>query len=447
MSKICIEQLAIPSNQSLSSLFESYAHLPYSMLLHSGDSLHINARYDIMVAHPIKVLCSEPSGATTAEQAMLFHQTHLLTKELFEDHHVPDSELPFLVGALGYASYDHGRVLETLPVLNRPEFEAPDFAVGIYSWSVIKDHKTGLSYLCYSDQYPHPTAEELVREQPSESTFALTSDWHSNVSVEQYVQNIARIHAYLKAGDCYQTNYAQRFSAAYVGDEWQAFVKLQKHNQSPFSAFLRFDDYAIVSCSPERFLSCHNGKVETKPIKGTMPRSECAEADDAIKETLQTSSKDRAENLMIVDLLRNDLSKNCQPNSVNVDHLFAIESFPAVHHLVSTISARLKKDVSPLDLLKDAFPGGSITGAPKIRAMEIIEELENSRRHIYCGSIFYYGIRQDLDSNICIRTLLFENQKVYCWAGGGIVLDSVAENEYQETLDKVNKILPVLANQ
>ncbi|XOV77850.1 MAG: aminodeoxychorismate synthase component I [Aestuariibacter sp.] len=444
MYKICIERLSIPSDISISALFETYAHLPFAMLLDSGNTPHMNAKYDIFVANPIDTI-SLVGDTHSADN--LFNQTHSATQQHFAKHEIPLSPLPFLVGAIGYASYDYGRHLEVLPELNEPEYHASEFAVGIYSWSVIKDKESGSFYLCYSNKYPHPDAAKLSQVDSSKvDNFALTSDWKSNVDVQQYHSDIATIHDYLKAGDCYQINYAQRFNAQYQGDEWQAYAKLQHHNQSPFSAFLRFDNYAIVSCSPERFLLCQNGKVETKPIKGTMPRSNAVEQDNAIKQQLQHSEKDRAENLMIVDLLRNDLSKNCQPHSVKVEKLFEIESFAAVHHLVSTITAQLNENVTPLHLLKDAFPGGSITGAPKIRAMEIIEELEGNRRHVYCGSIFYYGIRGDLDSNICIRTLLFENNTVYCWAGGGIVVDSIAEHEYQETLDKVNKILPILAD-
>ena len=185
-------------------------------------------------------------------------------------------------------------------------------------------------------------------------------------------------------------------------------------------------------------------QVETKPIKGTRKRDKDPERDSALSEELLGSEKDKAENLMIVDLLRNDLSKHCEPHSVTVPQLFALESYPAVHHMVSTVLGTLKQRVSPLLLLKGAFPGGSITGAPKLRAMQIIAELEPDKRSIYCGSIGYIGVKNDMDTNICIRTVLAENNHLYCWAGGGIVLDSDIESEYQESLDKVARILPIL---
>jgi para-aminobenzoate synthetase component 1 len=273
------------------------------------------------------------------------------------------------------------------------------------------------------------------------------------MSQEQYTEKLSCISSYLQAGDCYQINLAQRFSASYIGDEWQAYQQLRVANHAPFSAFIRLVDSVVMSISPERFLSVNEQVVQTKPIKGTRPRFNDPIQDQQQIESLLNTEKDRAENLMIVDLLRNDLSKHCQPGSVNVPELFKLESFAAVHHLVSTVTGKLKTSSSVMDLLQGAFPGGSITGAPKIRAMQIIDELEPNNRNIYCGSIGYLGILGDMDTNICIRTLLCEKsseqsnnqQTIHCWAGGGIVLDSNAKDEYQESLDKVSKILPVLS--
>jgi para-aminobenzoate synthetase component 1 len=239
---------------------------------------------------------------------------------------------------------------------------------------------------------------------------------------------------------------AQRFIADFEGNIWQAYCELRNQNQAPFSAYYNLAQGCIASISPERFLRVKDGVVETKPIKGTRPRFSNLEKDKSSAQSLLSAEKDRAENLMIVDLLRNDLSKHCKAHSVKVPALFALESYEAVHHLVSTVTGELIDASSPLELLASAFPGGSITGAPKIRAMEVIDELEPHRRHIYCGSVFYMGYREDMDSSICIRTVLAENNRLHCWAGGGIVLDSVPSDEYQETLDKVSKILPVLAS-
>ena len=274
----------------------------------------------------------------------------------------------------------------------------------------------------------------------------LTSGWHSNMSAAEYAEKFSRVQAYLHSGDCYQVNLAQRFQAAYEGDEWQAFTRLNASNKAPFSAFLRLEHGAILSLSPERFIHLADGMIQTRPIKGTLPRLADADADRQQAETLAASPKDRAENLMIVDLMRNDIGRVAEPGSVRVPELFVVEPFPAVHHLVSTITARLPASRTACDLLRAAFPGGSITGAPKVRAMEIIDELEPHRRNAWCGSIGYVSLCGTMDTSITIRTLTACDGNLYCSAGGGIVADSQAEAEYQETFDKVNRILKQLEN-
>ncbi|WP_442915628.1 anthranilate synthase component I family protein [Marinobacter sp. C2H3] len=267
----------------------------------------------------------------------------------------------------------------------------------------------------------------------------------SREEVEAGVQAIRR---YIAAGDCYQTNLSQAFTGVFSGSPWSAFRALSESHATPYSAFLRVPGGEVLSLSPERFLRVQNGVAETSPIKGTRPRGGSPEQDRAMAEALQNSEKDRAENLMIVDLLRNDLGRRAAPGSVSVDRLFALESFPNVHHLVSHIRATLADGVSPLQLLFDAFPGGSITGAPKIRAMEIIRELEPHWRGPYCGSVFHYGLDGSLDSSIAIRTLLCETEgsenTVHCWGGGGIVADSVPGEEYEEMLTKVGGLMRFL---
>ncbi|MDF4536337.1 aminodeoxychorismate synthase component I, partial [Vibrio parahaemolyticus] len=223
----------------------------------------------------------------------------------------------------------------------------------------------------------------------------------------------------------------------YTGSEWQAYLKLEKGNQAPFSAFLRLPQGAILSVSPERFLQVCDRVIETKPIKGTRPRHADKQQDALLKQDLVSAEKDQAENLMIVDLLRNDIGRVAKPGSVHVPKLFDVESFPAVHHLVSTIRATLDEQYQAADLLRACFPGGSITGAPKVRAMEIIEELEPHRRSAYCGSIGYLSRHGKMDTSITIRTLVAYQKQLYAWAGGGLVADSEGAAEYQETLDKL----------
>ncbi len=252
------------------------------------------------------------------------------------------------------------------------------------------------------------------------------------------------VKEYLSAGDSYQINLAQRHCAQYSGSEWHAFEVLDEHNQAPFSAFIRLEDSAIISISPERFLQLHNRVIETKPIKGTRPRFVDPAEDKNSALELANAPKDQAENLMIVDLLRNDIGRVAKPGSVKVPKLFDIESFPAVHHLVSTVTGELDNQYQATDLLRACFPGGSITGAPKVRAMEIIEELEPHRRSVYCGSIGYISAHGVMDTSITIRTLIATQGEIYAWAGGGIVADSDCHDEYQETYHKLGKILPIL---
>jgi para-aminobenzoate synthetase component 1 len=261
---------------------------------------------------------------------------------------------------------------------------------------------------------------------------------------ESYGEKFRQVQAWLQSGDCYQVNLAQRFQARYQGDEWQAFVHLNHANRAPFSAFIRLDDGAILSLSPERFIQISADVIQTRPIKGTLPRHQDPQEDARQAEKLAASPKDRAENVMIVDLMRNDIGRVAVPGSVRVPELFVVEPFPAVHHLVSTVTATLPTTLHASDVLRAAFPGGSITGAPKIRAMEIIDALEPQRRNAWCGSIGYLSFCGNMDTSITIRTLTAWQGQLYCSAGGGIVADSEEEAEYQETFDKVNRILQQL---
>ncbi|WP_438863136.1 aminodeoxychorismate synthase component I [Neptunicella sp.] len=453
-----VEQLKIAADTDICQIFHHFSKQPWAMLLDSGGSQHQHARYDIIVADPLATLLTSGQQTTiwrcdTAKPTTSFDDPVRLIEQQQQSWFSPlstTSELPFCGGALGYWGYDLGKRFETLPNNAQQDCQSPDMAIGVYSWAIIKDHHKHQYFLVYHPQYPAPSLQQIEQwtTQPSVTSvpFSLDSQWHANMSEQQYQQKFAQVQAYLTAGDCYQVNLAQRFSADYSGDEWQAYLKLRASNQAPFSAFIRLPNCCILSISPERFLEVKQQKVQTRPIKGTRPRHSDRIQDQLMADVLQTSEKDRAENLMIVDLLRNDLSKACLPGTVNVPELFIVESFPAVHHLVSTVEGELDDQHSALDLLRGAFPGGSITGAPKIRAMQIIDELEPHRRNIYCGSIGYININGDMDTSICIRTLLCENQRIYCWAGGGLVIDSDVAMEYQETLDKLAKILPVLAD-
>jgi para-aminobenzoate synthetase component 1 len=273
----------------------------------------------------------------------------------------------------------------------------------------------------------------------------LDSQFQSNLNQASYQQALNQIHQYIAAGDCYQVNFTQRFQARYSGEPLKAYKALRSACPTPFAAYIALpDNGAILSLSPERFLQVSQGKVETRPIKGTRRRGLSSDEDSMLAEELLHSPKDRAENLMIVDLLRNDLGRSCATGSVKVPELFALETYPNVHHLVSSVTGQLSPGKDPLDLLCGSFPGGSITGAPKIRAMQIIEELEPTRRSIYCGSILYLDVRGEMDSSIAIRSLLLKDGIVSCWGGGGIVADSDWQAEYRESITKVKVLLDTL---
>ncbi|MCK9997881.1 aminodeoxychorismate synthase component 1 [Providencia rettgeri] len=447
-----IKKIQLPySPNAAIDYFTPLAHLPWAMLLHSGNAKHLHNRFDIIVADPIATLTTYQLKTTITEQnhASLVSESDpfkllqgLLDK--YQPKRQEETECPFNGGALGLWSYDLGRRIEKLPEISTAELQFPDMAVGIYLWALIVDHHDKTTTLISYDDADARLAWLNNQKRPRKNKFQLTSAWQSNMSEEAYHHNIARIHEYLRNGDCYQINLAQRFKAKYKGDEWNAFLALLDRNGAPFSSFIRLPENAVISISPERFIFLQDGDIQTRPIKGTLPRLDNEQDDLAQVAKLSNSVKDRAENLMIVDLLRNDIGRVAKPGTVSVPELFAVEAFPAVHHLVSTVTAKLDSQYCATDLLRACFPGGSITGAPKVRAMEIIEELEPHRRHGYCGAIGYISFNGNMDSNITIRTLLTYKKQVYCWAGGGIVADSQADKEYQETFDKLSLILPLL---
>ena len=469
---ISAKEIMLNNDITTKALFSHLAHLPWAMWLDSGQSEHVDACFDILVWQPEVTLSTYGNKTnihhTKINEKYVSEEDPLSLLEKVQQQVLAKSEpsqknLPFHGGALGYFAYDLGRRFEKLPIQAKQDIALPEMAVGVYSQAVVFDHKRQQFFLvCPQEKRLELEAflRRLTATQESEVAasqgFSLVSNWQSNMDKATYVKKFEQVQNYLLSGDCYQINLAQRFKAQYQGDEFQAYCALRIENKAPFSAFLRLENASILSVSPERFLQCKQSKVQSKPIKGTMPRSDNKEQDKLNAQILANSIKDRAENLMIVDLLRNDISKVCKPSTVVVPKLFDIESFPAVHHLVSTVEGELAEQYSASDLLRGAFPGGSITGAPKIRAMEIIEQLEPHRRSVYCGSIGYISNCGTMDTNITIRTLICENNqnnssstpsanKIYCWAGGGLVADSMASSEFQETFDKVNRILPVLA--
>jgi para-aminobenzoate synthetase component I len=474
MSFYCKE---LPYQPDAANYYAAIADLPYAAWLDSGGM----ARFDILTALPHHTLdgkdgCADPFS--------------LIRRELGE-RIAPVENVPFAGGALGYWSYDLARQMINPPDGHEKDAgQLPCMAIGIYDWALVLDHQKKTARLVSHQRFPetevllvqilqhlhagghralspdsdgttsHPTkpaSEQVVGYPPLAGergkdslrdaiadTFSVQGKITSNFTRAGYAAAFARVQDYLQAGDCYQVNLAQRFSASATGDALPAYLKLRQLSPAPYSVYLDFPEVQILCASPERFVSVHDGLVETRPIKGTRPRDSDPVRDAKLACELSLHPKDRAENLMIVDLLRNDLGKCCIPGSVVVPQLFEVESYANVHHLVSTVQGKLAEGQDALDVLRGCFPGGSITGAPKLRAMQIIDELEPDLRGVYCGAIGYVGFDGNMDSNIVIRTLVYSRGKICCWAGGGLVADSVCDAEYQETLDKASAMLELL---
>jgi para-aminobenzoate synthetase component 1 len=434
-------------------LLERLRRLPWPIWLDSGHPRAQGGRWDILAADPLwRVTVSggltRLVGRAGREQATgTDDPLELIALLLAGLDPTPVARLPFTGGALGYFGYDWGRALEGLVLPRHDDILLPDLAIGIYDWAVVTDHAEGRAWLVEQPGGQAPrallAADAPITPPAFGPSFQVLSAVGPDMPRELYARGFARIQHYLREGDCYQVNFTQRFSARHTGDPWDAYCRLRARNPAPYSAYLQLAEGAVLCSSPERFLRVQDRVVETRPIKGTRRRLEDPVADATVRAELAESVKDRAENVMIVDLLRNDLGKTCEVGSVCVPRLFATETYARVHHLVSTVTGRLRAGLGPLDLLRGAFPGGSITGAPKRRAMQIIDELETHRRSVYCGSIGYLSAHGDMDLNIAIRTLVCSAGRTCCWAGGGIVLDSVLEAEYQESLDKASALLDV----
>jgi para-aminobenzoate synthetase component 1 len=462
--------------------------LPYRLLLESAARETRLGRYSFLTADPVLIVrsrgarteivdCNSGAATATNEDALA------TVRRLIAPHrHASLPGLPpFQGGIAGFIAYDWGLTLERLPEPRFDDLALPDTVLCLYDWVLAWDHVTSQAWVI-STGVPEiePAARsararerrakvlELLRGESRVSetaglqgktrptnvvpAYRVEGGWwppglelRSSFTREGYLEAVARVREYIFAGDIFQANLSQRFDAPLEGSAWAFYRRLRTRNAAPFAAYMDSPEAAIVSASPERFLRVDvAGHVETRPIKGTRPRGVGPEHDAALGQALAESAKDRAENLMIVDLMRNDLSRVCAPRSVRVAELFSLERYATVHHLVSTVVGDLEPGCDALHLLRAAFPGGSITGAPKLRAMEIIAELEASRRGVYCGSIGYWSLTGDLDTNIAIRTAVVQGDRVYFSAGGGIVADSDPAQEYAETLDKARGLIDAL---
>jgi para-aminobenzoate synthetase component 1 len=419
---------------------------PGAILLDSARPSAARGRFDLLSAWPLQQLQAQPGEAGNA----YLQRLRQALAELGSAQLPGEAELPFAGGLIGYLSYDFGRRLEHLPALAVDDLGLPDARLGLYAWALVSDHQLRTSQLVFHPSLADTERQRLVQLFEAETAaepadFRLLAPMSGDLSATQYHAAFDQVQRYIQAGDCYQINLTQRFRAPCAGDPWRAYQALRAACPTPFSGFQQLDeDTALLSFSPERFIRVSQGEVETRPIKGTRPRADDPGEDARNAAELQASAKDRSENLMIVDLLRNDIGRTCEIGSVKVPELFSLESYPNVHHLVSSVTGRLAAGRDALDLIGGSFPGGSITGAPKIRAMQIIDALEPTRRALYCGSLLYLDVRGEMDSSIAIRSLLVKNGQVSCWGGGAVVADSDWQAEYEESIAKVRVLLQTL---
>lgn len=371
-----------------------------------------------------------------------------LKKFLKENKQENPFNLPLIAGGIGYFSYDYGRKFENITTRHKKDVDVPEVIIRFYKTFIIEDLEKKEIYISYQDQENLKEIENEIfskkielKDLDKKNTLA---DFQANFEKQEYLEAIEKIINYIIEGDIYIANMTQRLKIESNKKPLEIFEYLRKFNPAPFGAYLDYDDFQVVSASPERFIKMQDRLIETRPIKGTRKRGITQEEDETLKEELLNSEKDKSELLMIVDLERNDLHRICELKSVKVTELFEVEAYSTVFHLVSTIVGKLREEYDFVDLIKAMFPGGSITGAPKIRAMQIIDEVENSRRNLYTGSLGYISFDGNCDLNIIIRTLVHKNGEYYLGIGGGITCESELEFEYEETLQKAKALLEAL---
>jgi para-aminobenzoate synthetase component 1 len=450
--------------------FELFKDRPFSFFLDSGMDPHRLGRYSFIGSDPflvmrsrgrdISLLDAEGERRVTGDPFEVLGA--LLSQYRLDTVAAP---LPFAGAAVGYLSYELGHFVERLPSSAVDDLQLPECYLAFYDSVVVFDHLEGRAYVA-ANGFPETGSsgqlrarvrlDELRRvlaEAPppvgGDGPPARAADGpiglRSNFTREGYVDAVQRVRDYIVAGDIFQANISQRFEADMPLAPYDLYRRLREINPAPFAAFLNMDGVAVVSASPERFLRVRGDRVETRPIKGTRPRGRDEAGDEAMARELLASVKDNAEHVMIVDLERNDLGRVCRYGTVRVSELAALEKYATVFHLTSTVEGQLRPGKGTVDLLRATFPGGSITGAPKVRAMEIIDEIEPTRRSVYTGAIGYFGFDGNLDLNIAIRTILVKERRAYFQVGGGVVFDSDPEGEYVETLDKAKALIRALS--
>lgn len=461
-TKFLVEVRELEGAPSMEEVFHLLAHLPYSCFLDSSLAMPRLGLHSYIGYRPFLVLVTRGKrwtriyrdGATESGEGNPFDLLRdTLSGFTLEDGMVPESLPPLLGGCMGYLAYELGRHIERLPGRAEDDLGIPEMCLAFYDRLITHDHFSKRTFVIgLHPDNPGSVVEEVLRDLES-----LVPDYsypgageevefRSNFTREQYLEAVRRVKEYIYDGDIYQANLTQRFQAPLREHPWMVYRRLRRLNAAPFAAYFNAVEAQVLSSSPELFLRGDGKRVETRPIKGTRPRSHDPAEDERLKEELLSSAKDRAELSMIVDLERNDLGRVCTYGTVKVEEHAVVESYATVHHLVSTVVGELHPYRGVVDLLKATFPGGSITGAPKIRAMEIIDELEPNARSVYTGSVGYLGYDGSIELNIAIRTVITKGNMAYFQVGGGIVADSIPEDEYQETLDKGKAIFQTLAS-
>ncbi len=420
-----------------------------SFILDSAMNPEKLGRYSFISSNPFKVLKYKDNEKNPLDE---------LNVELNKYKISNKTKLPFIGGAVGYLSYDLCNYIEKLPRNSIDDTNVYDMYFGLYDHVIVIDHLKNKTYIATPDintEKEYDIANKIeatIKQAESKGVNKICYEKRevdkirlsSNFTKEEFKSAVKKVQEYIRSGDIYQANLTQRFEGKTSLSSYELYRDLRNISPAPFGAFLNFDDIDILSNSPERFIKCVNKKIQTRPIKGTRPRGNNKEEDLKLQMELLNSEKDRAELLMIVDLERNDIGKISKTGTVKVPELFVIEPYANVNHLVATVEGDLREDKDTIDVIKSTFPGGSITGAPKIRAMEIIDELEPTQRNVYTGSIGYIGFDGDMDLNIAIRTIVKKDKNVYFQVGGGITWDSNPNDEYQETLDKAKSIMKAL---
>ena len=444
--------------------FEHFKGDSFSFFLDSGMDARKLGRYSFMGSDPFVVLRSRSSDIELIRGGQVEHLQgspfdvlgELLAKYKIETDSLP---VPFAGGAVGYLAYDLCHFIERLPSTAVDDLDLPECYFGFYDAVVAYDHLENKVYII-STGFPEVGETQEIRKkarlaelkQTLSSTISsngeagkeINAGLKGNFTHQEYLNAVQMCREYIMAGDIFEVNLSQRFDADLPIKPYELYRRLRALNPAPFACYLGFEGVDIVSASPERFIKLTGDMVETRPIKGTRPRGSTPAEDEAIAKELTNSYKDRAENVMIVDLERNDLGRVCRYGTVNVSELLVLEKYATVFQLVSTVEGRLKEGSNCIDLLKATFPGGSITGAPKVRSMEIIDELEPTRRSVYTGNIGYIGFNGDLDLNIAIRTFIVKDGRAYFQVGGAVTYDSDPQAEYIETLDKAKALLMAL---